>query len=185
MRDVFYRWHRGRNLAGRRSQEPVRASLSELAREKPPFSKRKRRLAGVVFLFHGSMYVIIHTYMQALSKPPLLPPAARANCLAFSSNFAACRLFDLPSLAGKRYNPGSSAPASPFLVFYFPTPPTRSLPGQRPGRRPQRRADALRPELSKRLLSTATASFSNARKRLPLAFLSGCPQAPGPAHHRP
>jgi len=32
-------------------------------------------------------------------------------------------------------------------------------------------ADALRPELSKKLRSTATTSFSNARQRLPLAFL--------------
>ena len=80
-------------------------------------------------------------------------------------------LFDLPCLAGKRFYKRLFCPGVTLWYFIFQRlQPDHSLDNvlcdaHNGG------ADALRPELSKKLLSTATTSFSNARKRLPLAFL--------------
>ena len=104
------------------------------------------------------------------SAPPARCPRELLGVFLQLLPFA--ELFDLPSLAGKRFYKRLFCPGVTLWYFIFQRlQPDHSLDNvlcdaHNGG------ADALRPELSKKLLSTATASFSNARKRLPLAFLS-------------
>jgi len=104
------------------------------------------------------------------SAPPARCPRELLGVFLQLLPFA--ELLDLPSLAGKRFYKRLFCPGVTLWYFLFQRlQPDHSLDNvlcdaHNGG------ADALRPELSKKLLSTATASFSNARKRLPLAFLS-------------
>jgi hypothetical protein len=113
--------------------------------------------------------------MQALSLQKNVAPPARCPrelLGVFLQLLPFAELLDLPSLAGKRFYQRIFCPAVTLWYFIFQRlQPDHSMDNvlcdaHNGG------ADALRPELSKKLLSTATASFSNARKRLPLAFFS-------------
>ena len=103
------------------------------------------------------------------SAPPARCPRELLGVFLQLLPFA--ELLDLPSLAGKRFYKRLFCPGVTLWYFIFQRlQPDHSLDNvlcdaHNGG------ADALRPDLSKKLLSTATASFSNARKRLPLAFL--------------
>lgn len=80
-------------------------------------------------------------------------------------------LFNLPSLAGKGFYQRIFCPVLTLWYFIFQRLQADHSLDKVISDVHNGGADVLRPELSKKLLSTATTSFSNARKRLPLAFL--------------
>lgn len=128
------------------------------------------------------MHVCINTYMQAHSRrqhavlPSIYSPAHPAPCprqllRVFLQLLPMADLLKLPSLSGKRFYQRIFCPVVTLWYFIFQRiQPDHSLDcvlsdAHAGG------ADALRPHLSEKLNSTATASYSDARKRLPLAFL--------------
>jgi hypothetical protein len=126
------------------------------------------------------MYMILYTYMQALSLqktaglPSLQAPARHPRELlgVFLQLLPLAELLGLPSLAGRRFYKRIFCPALTLWYFIFQRIQSDHSLDNVLCDAHNGGADALHPELSKKLLSTATTSFSNARKRLPLAFFS-------------
>jgi len=80
-------------------------------------------------------------------------------------------IFDLPSLAGKCFYERLFCPGVTLWYLIFQRLQSDHSLDNVLCDAHNGGADALRPGLSKKILSTATTSFSNARQRLPLGFL--------------
>jgi hypothetical protein len=121
------------------------------------------------------MQAIPPTYAAAIPALPRVqsPPAPCPRQLLgiFLQLLPLADLLDSASLSGKRFYNRLFCPVVTLWYFIFQRlQPDHSLDNVL-GDAHSGGADALREHLSKKLRSTATASFSNARKRLPLAFM--------------
>ena len=130
------------------------------------------------------MYMLVYTYMQAhfeknnaaspgIQTPPRPAPAHSPQELlsVFLQLLPLAELRHLPSLQGKRFYQRLFCPIVTLWYLIFQRLQCdhsldKVLCDARSGG-----ADALRARLSKKLRSIATTSYSNARQRLPLAFL--------------
>lgn len=111
--------------------------------------------------------------MQALSLQKSTTAPARCPhelLCVFLQLLPLADLFGLPSLAGKRFYQRLFCPAVTLWYFIFQRLQSDHSLDNVLCDAHNGGADALRPELSKKLRSTSTASFSNARQRLPLDF---------------
>ncbi len=130
------------------------------------------------------MYVIQYTYMQAIfAKNFATSPALRTRRQPDSSRcprellsvflqlLPFAELFNLPSLAGQGFYQRIFCPVLTLWYFIFQRLQSDHSLDKVISDVHNGGADALRPQLSKKLRSTATTSYSKARKRLPLDFL--------------
>lgn len=111
--------------------------------------------------------------LPLLQCPPQPPPAPCPRQLlgVFLQLLPLADLLNSHSLSGKRFYQRLFCPVVTLWYFIFQRLQADHSLDNVLGDAHGGGADALRPLLSKNLRSTATASFSNARKRLPLAFL--------------
>lgn len=113
--------------------------------------------------------------LPRLQTPSQSAPSARCPrelLRVFLQLLPLADLLELPSLAGKRFYKRLFCPVVTLWYFIFQRLQSDHSLDNVLCDAHNGGADALRSQLSKKLRSTATTSFSNARKRLPLAFLS-------------